>query len=114
MLESLPGARSRGAPQSVRTQTKGMAEPTTSTDERFLLSVFRRLNSVIDALNDPEAEAVRFLRRRPSLAAQGGIPLAFGHPPGLQAAAPDPALTACLTGIDREGRAAWARLCDTS
>ena len=114
MLEALPGARPRGVPKPVRMPTKDKAAPTTSSDERFLISVFRRLNSVIDALNDPEAEAIRFLRRRPALAAEGRIPLAFGHPPGLKAAAPDPALAGCLARSDRDAQAAWSALADTS
>ncbi|MBU3919863.1 MAG: hypothetical protein KJ961_04580, partial [Alphaproteobacteria bacterium] len=84
MLEALPGASKPGAPQTIRSQTKAEADPSQSSDERYLLSLLRRLNSVGRALCDPDAEAQRFLRRHPALAARRRVPLAFGHPPDLR------------------------------
>jgi hypothetical protein len=114
MQEKLPRAR---VPELLRTETLGApAKPVApsglSPEEKLLNTIWSRLGAVLRALHDPDAEALRFLRRHRARKGRARPPLAFGAPPGLKSA--DPQLTICLRGSDRDAEAAWSRLCDTS
>ncbi|MBK8199121.1 MAG: hypothetical protein IPK75_12215 [Acidobacteria bacterium] len=113
MLETPPAVRAGASPKPAANSAPGKAASVRDPAERLALQVFRRLNAVIHALDYTTAEARRFLRRR---AAKGETapPLAFGAPPGLEAAALDPVLSACLLRSDAEAETAWAQLCNTS
>ena len=114
MQEKLPPVR---APKILRTETIGApatpaAPSALSPEEKLLNTIWVRLGAVLRALHDPDAEALRFLRRHRARKGRARPPLAFGAPPGLKSA--DPQLTICLRGSDRDAEAAWSRLCDTS
>lgn len=113
MQEASPASGVRAAPAPACPVPKQPAAPVRDPAERLAVQVFRRLNSVIHALDHTEAEAVRFLRRR-AASGEAPAPLAFGAPPGLEAAAPDPILSACLLRCDRDAEAAWAQRTNTS
>ncbi len=114
MQEKLPPVQK---PVTLRTETiltpaGPGAQPALSPEEKLLNTIWSRLGAVLRALHDPDAEALRFLRRHRARKGRVRPPLAFGAPPGLKSA--DPQLAACLRGSDRDAEAAWTRLCDTS
>lgn len=110
LTEPVRAPRRALAAKQIRSRTESTPDAAFA-DERFLLSILRRIDAATIALRDPE-KAARRLRRyltRPAARA----PLAFGQPPGL-AHAPDESVRAVLVTTDTEAEATWARLRDTS